>query len=43
VLGEVGFRDVKVVSRFDCFRGTSKEKTAQKFGVRGVNVSGRKT
>jgi len=26
------------VKRFDCFRGTSKEKTARKFGVEGANV-----
>jgi len=26
------------VRRFDCFVGSSKEKTARKYGVRGVNV-----
>ncbi|MBI4478325.1 MAG: hypothetical protein HY654_14215 [Acidobacteria bacterium] len=35
-----GFRDVRITHTYDCFRGTSKERTAQKFGVRGVNVSG---
>lgn len=35
-----GFRDVHVTHRYDCFRGTSKEATARKFGVVGVNLSG---
>jgi len=26
------------VKRFDCFRGTSKERIARKFGVIGVTV-----
>jgi hypothetical protein len=30
------------VQRFDCFRQTSKEDVARKFGVRGVNVFARK-
>jgi hypothetical protein len=38
----VGFTGVRVVERFDCFQGTSKERTAQKFGVIGVNVHARK-
>jgi hypothetical protein len=42
VLGQVGFVDVAVVARFDCFLGTSKEKVARKYGVRGVNVLARK-
>ncbi len=29
-----------IVKRFDCFRGTSKENVAKKYGVIGVNVSG---
>jgi len=37
-LGNVGLSEVKVTHRYDCFRATSKEKTAIKFGVRGVNV-----
>jgi hypothetical protein len=28
--------------RFDCFRGTSKEGVARKYGVVGVNVHARK-
>jgi hypothetical protein len=31
-----------VAERFDCFRGTSKEAVARKFGVRGANVFARK-
>jgi hypothetical protein len=27
-----------VQARFDCFRGTSKERVARKYGVRGANV-----
>lgn len=42
VLGQVGLREVQVTKRFDCFKGTSKEATARKYGVRGVNVFGRK-
>jgi hypothetical protein len=38
VLGRLGFTNVRVVERFDSFRGTSKERTAQKYGVMGVNV-----
>jgi hypothetical protein len=33
--------DVRLTRRFDCFRGTSKEKIARKFGVQGVNVFAR--
>ena len=42
MLAQVGFTNVSVVARFDCFLGTSKERIARKFGVRGVNVLGRK-
>jgi hypothetical protein len=42
VLERIGFSDVRVVERFDCFRGTSKERTAVKYGVIGVNVYARK-
>jgi hypothetical protein len=34
----VGFERVRIVERFDPFGGTSKEATARKFGVRGVNI-----
>jgi hypothetical protein len=30
------------MDRFDCFRGTTKERVALKYGVVGVNVYGRK-
>jgi hypothetical protein len=42
VLGQVGFDGVRIVERFACFRGTSKERTAQKYGVIGVNVHARR-
>jgi hypothetical protein len=39
---EVGFEEVRITARFDCFRATSKEKVARKYGVHGVNVFARK-
>jgi hypothetical protein len=42
LLGRVGFHGAVVRERFDAFRGTSKEKTARKYGVVGVNVFARK-
>jgi hypothetical protein len=42
VLGRVPFAGVRVVERFDCFQGTTKERTARKYGVLGVNVYARK-
>ena len=42
VLTRAGLEAVQVTQHFDCFRATSKEKTARKFGVHGVNVFGRK-
>jgi hypothetical protein len=38
VLSAVGFQQGGVRERFDCFRGTTKERTARKYGVIGVNV-----
>jgi hypothetical protein len=35
-----GFEQVQITHRYDCFRGTSKERTARQFGVMGVNLSG---
>jgi hypothetical protein len=32
-----------VVARFDCFAGTSKERTARRSGVGGVNVVATRT
>ena len=40
-LRDLGFQDVRIEARFDCFRATTKERTARKFGVHGVNVFGR--
>lgn len=37
MIEQAGFREAKVVEKFDPFRGTSKESTARKFGVDGVN------
>ena len=39
---EVGMTDVRIVSRFDCFRGTSKEDVALEFTVRAVNLFARR-
>jgi hypothetical protein len=38
--GAAGFLDVQVTHHYDPFRGTSKERTARKYGVVGVNLSG---
>ena len=38
VLTQAGFAAVEVRERFDCFRGTSKQSTALKYGVLGANV-----
>lgn len=42
MLTETGFSDVAITHRFDCFHGTSKEGTARKYGVIGVNVFARR-
>ena len=42
VLNHWGFEEVHIQRRFDCFRGTSKEPTARKFGVHGANIFARK-
>ena len=43
VLNRIGFHlNVELRERFDPFRGTSKEGTARKFGVMGVNVFAQK-
>ena len=34
----VGFRSARITEYFDAFGGTSKERVARKYGVRGVNV-----
>jgi hypothetical protein len=38
LLDQIGFDDVAVKERFDCFQGTSKQGVARKYGVVGVNV-----
>ena len=42
VLTTAGFVDVALKDRFECFRRTSKEKTAIKYGVIGMNIYARK-
>jgi hypothetical protein len=39
VLAQAGFTDIAFGTRFDCFAGTAKERTARKYGVVGVNIS----
>ena len=38
----MGLDGVRVTDRYDPFQGTSKEKTARRYGVAGVNVFARK-
>jgi hypothetical protein len=38
VLTHVGFEGVALMERFDCFRNTSMEGIARKYGVLGVNT-----
>ena len=37
-----GFVDVAIVAHHDCFKGTSKEHIARKFGVEGISLMARK-
>jgi hypothetical protein len=39
VFASAGFTRPRIVARFDCFAGTSKERTARKYGVVGVNLA----
>lgn len=39
VFQSAGFTSVAIAHRFDCFAGTTKEKTARRYGVIGVNLS----
>jgi hypothetical protein len=34
-----GFTSVAITHRYECFVGTTKERTARRYGVVGVNVS----
>jgi len=42
VLNGWGFQDVRILERFHCFRATTKEATARKYGVHGANIFARK-
>ena len=42
LLQDLGFQSVRITEYFDSFGGTSKERVARKYGVRGVNVHARK-
>ena len=37
-----GFDQVVITHRYDCFEGTTKERTARRYGVIGVNLSAMK-
>lgn len=37
VMHRAGFRSARVCRFFDCFAGTSKERVARKYQVRGAN------
>ena len=38
MLTDSGFTAVRITEQFDPFGGSSKERTARKYGVSGVNV-----
>jgi hypothetical protein len=39
VFQSAGFARVAITHRYECFAGTTKERTARRYGVVGVNVS----
>jgi hypothetical protein len=39
VFASAGFTDVAISHYYDCFVGTTKESTARRYGVKGVNLS----
>jgi len=39
VFQSAGFASVAITHRYECFAGTTKERTARRYGVVGVNVS----
>jgi len=41
VFQAAGFASVEITHRYDCFAGTTKERTAKRYGVVGVNLSAR--
>jgi hypothetical protein len=42
VFAAAGFSGVRITQRFDSFVGTTKERTARRYGVAGVNLSAKK-
>jgi hypothetical protein len=42
VFTAAGFDQVAITHRFDCFAGTTKERTARRYRVMGVNLRARK-
>lgn len=38
MFASAGFTDVAIGHRYDCFAGTTKESTARRYGVVGVNL-----
>ena len=42
VLKRLGFEEARIAERFDCFRATTKQATARKYGVHGANIFARK-
>lgn len=40
VFQSAGFTQLAITHRFDCFAGTTKERTAHRYGVVGMNLSG---
>jgi hypothetical protein len=39
VFTSAGFANVVLTHRYDCFEGTTKQSTARRYRVQGVNVS----
>jgi hypothetical protein len=39
VFASAGFTQIALTQRYDCFDGTSKESTARRYRVQGVNLS----
>jgi hypothetical protein len=39
VFEAAGFREVSITHKFECFVATTKERTARRYGVVGVNLS----
>jgi hypothetical protein len=39
VFQSAGFNGATITHRYDCFAGTTKERTARRYGVIGINLS----